>query len=136
DDVVLETSGGVLTGTVQGPEKDQPLARGGLFYSQALLGSVTALTDGSGAVVQQYAYDAWGNSTASTGVANPVQYTGRENDGTNLMYYRARYYAAPWGRFISEDALDLQDGSNLYVYCGNDPLGATDPSGKKRDRAQ
>src|SRR5205085_6382898 len=102
-DVVLESKGGVLTQTVQGPEQDQPIARGGLFYSQALLGSVTALTDATGAVVQQYSYDPWGNAASATGVANPTQYTGREQDETGLMYYRARYYAPALGRFLSED---------------------------------
>jgi RHS repeat-associated protein len=36
---------------------------------------------------------------------NPVMYTGRENDGDGLFYYRARYYSPIMGRFISEDPI-------------------------------
>jgi len=35
--------------------------------------------------------------------SNPFQYTGRENDGTGLYYYRAQYYAPKLHRFLSED---------------------------------
>jgi len=43
------------------------------------------------------------------------QFTGRENDGTGLYYYRARYYQLQ--RFISEDPIDVRpDEPNLYVY--------------------
>jgi len=34
---------------------------------------------------------------------NPLQYTGREVDGTGLYYYRARYYDPVLKRFISDD---------------------------------
>jgi hypothetical protein len=44
-------------------------------------------------VVQtQYTYEPFGGTTTSGQAnANASQYTGRENDGTEL-YYRARYY--------------------------------------------
>jgi RHS repeat-associated protein len=37
--------------------------------------------------------------------ANPAQYTGRENDGTGLYYYRGRYYSPTLQRFASQDPL-------------------------------
>jgi RHS repeat-associated protein len=61
---------------------------------------------------------------------NPFQFTGRENDGTGLMYYRHRYYAPQWGRFISEDPLGFAAGINQYAYCHNNPVNATDPTGQ------
>ncbi|MCL5061188.1 MAG: hypothetical protein M1449_12395, partial [Candidatus Thermoplasmatota archaeon] len=42
-----------------------------------------------------------GNKTQSAGAAIPQYgYTGREPDGTGLIYYRARYYDPTLGRFI------------------------------------
>jgi RHS repeat-associated protein len=59
-------------------------------------------------------------------------YTGREQDGeTGLDYYRARYYDASNGRFISEDPLGFGAGDgNLTRYVGNNPTNFTDPSGE------
>ena len=53
-----------------------------------------------------YTYDPFGN-TAATGQtsSNPYQFTGRENDGTGLDYYRARYYDPGIARFISQDPM-------------------------------
>jgi RHS repeat-associated protein len=62
---------------------------------------------------------------------NTSQYTARENDGTGLYYYRARYYMPSCGRFISEDPIGTQGGINLYGYVGGDPINATDPMGLK-----
>ena len=54
--------------------------------------------------------------TSGTASSNPSQYTGRENDGTGLYYYRARYYHPMLKRFISEDPIGLQGGINFYSY--------------------
>jgi RHS repeat-associated protein len=63
---------------------------------------------------------------------NSQQYTGRENDGTGLMYYRARYYHAGCARFISEDPIGWASGqTNNYAYVGGDPVSNIDPSGLK-----
>jgi uncharacterized protein RhaS with RHS repeats len=44
-----------------------------------------------------------------------------------LYGYRSRYYDPALGRFISEDPAGGDD--NLYAYCGNNPINATDPLG-------
>ena len=62
--------------------------------------------------------------------ATPFQYTGQENDGTGLYYYRARYYNPVWGRFISSDPIGFGGGMNTYAYVGGDPVNFTDPTGK------
>ena len=51
------------------------------------------MTDETGVMKTQYNYSPFGE-TEITGESsdNPFQYTGRENDGTGLYYYRARYY--------------------------------------------
>jgi hypothetical protein len=47
-----------------------------------------------------------------------------------MSYYRARYYDARVGRFLSEDPIGFAGGDvNLYRYVGNSPINYTDPSG-------
>ena len=58
-----------------------------------------------------------------------MQYTGRENDGTGLYYYRARYYSPELARFISEDPIGVAGGLNLFSYVDGDPIAGTDPFG-------
>lgn len=95
------------------------------------LGSALALTDGSGSTVASYAYEPFGNTTQTGMSTNPFQYAGRENDGTGIYFYRARYYNPMLQRFISEDPMGLLGGStNLYPYVSNDPIYLTDPSGR------
>ena len=56
-----------------------------------VLGSALSLTDSAGTVQTQYGYDPFGNTTQSGASAtSSYAYTGRENDGTGLYYYRAR----------------------------------------------
>jgi RHS repeat-associated protein len=87
------------------------------------------LTDGTGATTQSYGYTAFGELMGSVADPNPFQFTGRENDGTGLMYYRARYYAPQWGRFLSEDPIGFAGGVNQYVYAGNNPVNCGDAEG-------
>jgi RHS repeat-associated protein len=94
------------------------------------LGSTLALT-ASGEVVTEYTYEPFGaTGTTGAGAANRSQYTGRENDGTGLYYYRARFYHPGLQRFISEDPIGFAGGDfNLYAYVGNEPISLSDPLG-------
>jgi RHS repeat-associated protein len=100
-------------------------------YLTDFLGSTTALADDTGTVKTTYGYEPYGEST-STGEAtvNSFQYTGRENDGTGLMYYRARYYHPKAKRFISEDPIGQEGGINPNAYVGGSPMTDTDPTGE------
>src|SRR5712691_12025453 len=95
------------------------------------LGSVLAVRDSTGVVQTQYTYEPFGNTTFTGAPStNAFQYTGRENDGTGLYYYRARYYNPALQRFISEDPIEFAGGDvNLYGYVGNDPVNWGDSSG-------
>jgi RHS repeat-associated protein len=136
DSVVKEITGGASVYTTQGPLIDQPLARNGRYFSVNHLGSTTTLTDGAGVVVQSYSYGPFGETSQSTGEANPFQYAGRENDGaTGLYYNRARYYRPEWGRFISPDPIGFAGGLNHYSYASNNPLSLTDPQGLSPTRS-
>jgi RHS repeat-associated protein len=109
------------------------MLRGGAtsFYEADGLGSITSLTNSSGALANTYTYDSFGRVTASTGtVTNPLQYTAREYDSeTKRLYYRARYYDTSTGRFLSEDPLQFDEGVNFYRYVGDNPLNWIDPTG-------
>jgi RHS repeat-associated protein len=99
-------------------------------YLTDALGSTLALTDTTGAVNTQYSYEAYGNTTASgTASDNAYQYTGRENDGTGLYYYRARYYDTQTSRFISQDPIGFGGGVNQFAYVNGNPLSRIDPYG-------
>ncbi|MGH7961734.1 MAG: RHS repeat-associated core domain-containing protein, partial [Candidatus Binatia bacterium] len=84
----------------------------------------------------EYSYAPFGETTRTGAVStNPLQFTGRENDGTTgLCYYRARYYHPVLQRFISEDPIGFAGGdANLYAYVGNSPVSYIDPFGQCRD---
>src|SRR2546427_4190869 len=92
-------------------------------------GSTVALTDSTGTAQTQYTYEPFGNTTV-TGPAstNAFQYTGRENDGTGVYFYRARYYSPVYQRFIAEDPLGYAGGDiNVYAYSYDSPMNFRDP---------
>jgi RHS repeat-associated protein len=136
-DIVQEIENGSATvDYIRTLNMDQPLARIELtinkvrYYHADALGSVIGLTDENGQEVTQYSYDPFGNVTISGEISgNPFQYTGRENDGTGLYYYRARYYSPELQRFISEDPMGLAGGINQFAYVLNDPVTHKDPHG-------
>jgi RHS repeat-associated protein len=121
---VQETSGAsVVANTLTGLGIDEYLARtdstGARFFLSDALGSTIALADSAGTVQTGYSYEPFGNTSLSgSPSSNPFQYTGRENDGTGIYYYRARYYNPGLQRFGSEDPLNV---ANLHIHA-NDEL--------------
>ena len=74
------------------------------YYFYDGLGSVTDITDASGAVVESYQYDPYGTPSVTSTIGNPFLFTGRQYDPeTGLYYYRARHYNAGIGRFLQRD---------------------------------
>lgn len=126
-----------------GPGIDNILSirRGGAsyYYIKDGLGSVTALVDSSGDIVESYSYDAYGRPRifdsngvpiAESQLGNPYLFTGRRyNPDTGLYFYRFRYYDPVVGRFISKDPIGLLGGLNLYTYVTNNPVNFVDPYG-------
>ena len=145
EQLIAETdSSGALTAKyVFGAGLDEPLRleRAGTFtyYHADGLGSIVALTDGSGAVLERYQYDAFsqtqitdpaGAVRASSIVTNRFAFTARELDAeTGLYHYRARSYSPSLGRFLQRDPLGYGPDVNLYRYVGNNPINWVDPWG-------
>jgi len=113
------------------------------FIADAL-GSIRALVNETGHIVQSYQYDSFGNITIldaegnlilqNKAIPNPYTFTAREYDPeSGLYYYRARYYDPRLGRFLQEDPVKgfalFPQSFNLYPYCRNNPINLIDPYG-------
>ena len=98
-------------------------------YHHDSLESVLGQSGNTGTVVAAQGYTSFGSIVNASGSSNnTLKFTGREQDSeTGLYYYRARYYDPLTGRFLSEDP--IRSGINYYVYAGNNPINANDPSG-------
>lgn len=137
DDLLLEldAAGAVVAKYTYYPGVDDPhsVVRGGTtyYYGTDQQGSVLALFNGAGQVVNSYKYLPFGEAESATEtVANPLRYTAREFEAaTGLYYYRNRWYDPALHRFLSQDPIGIAGGVNLYAYVGNDPANYVDPYG-------
>jgi RHS repeat-associated protein len=116
------------------------------YFVRDHLGSVAAVTDDTGTVVERDAYDAWGRRRNVNGSDDPAcsltsqttrGYTGQEMmDAVCQVNANARVYDATLARFTSVDPLlNVYDGQNFngYGYVRNNPLSMTDPTGMDDD---
>jgi RHS repeat-associated protein len=132
--LVEQDEAGATTATVATSGVDEYLTRSANGQTQVYLtdalGSVIGLANADGTIATRYTYDPNGQAT-KTGAetTNPYTFTGRQDDGTGLMYYRNRYYDPETGRFISQDPIGAAGGPNLYQYALSSPTTYTDPSG-------
>jgi RHS repeat-associated protein len=109
-----------------------PGSSGGVTWNLTdRLGSVRAVMNSSGQLVNSLSYDAFGVSSATApGVADRFRYAGYPYDAaTGLYYVGARWYDPSQGRWLSQDPLGLVADSNPYRYVSNTPTNAVDPSG-------
>lgn len=112
------------------------------------LGSILAITNQEGSIIEKRQFDAWGNLTnyanVLTGATTPPindgelfldrGYTGHEHlVSVGLINMNARLYDPRVHRFLQPDAF-VQDPNNTqcynrYGYASNNPLKYNDPSG-------
>src|SRR5207245_2844161 len=107
------------------------------FFLSDRAGSIVGIADSSGALVNEYTYDAFGRFVRSVeGVSNSIAYAGRESDReTGLYYFRSRYYEPELGRFTTSDLAPgrrfFPQTLNPYSYAINNPLRFVDPFGRQ-----
>jgi RHS repeat-associated protein len=100
---------------IYSPGIDEPICMIDVADSKAVyyyhfngLGSVVALSDTDGGIVERYSYDVFGEPNRASGISNPYFFTGRRLDTeTDNYYYRARYYNPEIGRFLSADPVTM-----------------------------
>ncbi|OAV63959.1 Cell wall-associated polypeptide CWBP200 [Bacteroidales bacterium Barb6XT] len=107
--------------------------------SRDYLGSIIAIADSSGRVVERRTYDPWGRMTreaADSALCITARgYTSHEHiDEIGLINMNARLYDPLIGRFFSPDP-KMMDGEsqalNRYSYAMNNPFAYTDPGGEE-----
>ena len=105
------------------------------FYLHDRLGSVRQIIDSDSGVVKYYTYKPFGELIESGGsFDNPFLFTGQWFDPEISQYYlRARQYDPILMRFTSRDPIRGRftepKSLHVYLYCNNDPINRTDPSG-------
>lgn len=116
-----------------------------LYLHRDYLGSIMAVSNAAGQVVEKRHFDAWGNivflkdqnnNNLTTFAVLDRGYTGHEHlQGVGLIHMNGRLYDAKVRRFLSPDNY-IQDPSNTqnfnrYGYVLNNPLKYIDPSGEE-----
>jgi RHS repeat-associated protein len=104
------------------------------------IGSITAITDANGNIIERVYYDLYGMSTfkdasgnvlSKSSIGNNILFQGREYDPElNLYYFSARYYDPIMGRFLQTDPMGYADSMNLYQAFGMNPVNFVDPFGE------
>jgi RHS repeat-associated protein len=107
-----------------------------LYAVQDANWNVVALPNTSGAVLERFAYEAYGQPIELDDEYIPqadikdwdTRFTGQRFDRDTALYlFRNRYYHDLLGRFVTRDP--FQGEANLYCYCANNPVVGVDPSG-------
>ena len=147
--LVFDGSGNVARRYVHGPDVDNVMADEDssgnvLWLLTDHLGTIRELVDyddqaDATSVVNHLTYAAFGRITGQSDPSHAplFTFTGRESDtDSGLFYYRARWYDASAGRFVTEDPRGVADrneseriAANVYKYAHNSPIMLVDPSG-------
>lgn len=106
-----------------------------MYVHTDALGSVVAMTDASGALVETTReYEPYGEQLVPA-IKDGPGYTGHVQDAaTGLTYMQQRYYDPVTGRFLSVDPVTAYDqpilAFNRYAYAANNPYKFRDPDGR------
>jgi len=112
------------------------------YYTTDHLGSVRAITDAGGNVVERNDYYPFGKrmttgNTYSTMTSNRWKYNGKETQTTgevNWLDYGARMYDEVIGRWTKPYPMsEKYYGTSSYTYCVDNPVTHVDPTGQLID---
>lgn len=143
-DAIAEYAAGASTPTnayVFGPGGLLRRSGGGfVYYYHDAMGSTSHVANSNGTLVELYRYDIQGTpmffgnsgqqlSASAFGVRH--LFTGQQWYGSVGLYdLRNRFYSPDMGRFLEPDPIGFKgDATNLYRYCGNNPVNLADPTG-------
>lgn len=106
------------------------------YYHPNELGSVEAITNSNGRLIESYRYDAYGklsrydsldNPLASSMAGNRFGFTGQEYDSESGSYrFFFRNYSPETGVFNQRDLIEYDDGMGMYQYVRNNPANGVD----------
>ena len=117
------------------------------YYYQDASGSTSHLAGSNGHLLEWYRYDLQGTpifyNAGNTQILSSNYgirhlFTGQQwYSELGLYDLRNRYYSPDIGRFLQADPSGFNgDATNLYRYCGNNPLKCSDPNGTLPTRAE
>jgi RHS repeat-associated protein len=146
----VDSTGGLRRAYTHGPGIDNWLAMTvytgvtvkTYFYLTDHQGTVHALADDSGAIVESYCFDAFGRvlgvyngsgqPLTESAVGNRFLWQGKQYSFQSGLYdNRVRVYDPITGRFLSKDPIGVSGGLHEYLYCYGNPLNLIDYDGKE-----
>lgn len=115
------------------------------YFALDHLGSVRAIADGAGSLVETRWYEPYGYNPKPVTLDERRAWAGHEREygelakpHDDLDYMHARFYKPAWGRFLSVDpvlvanrAMSEPQGWNRYSYTLGNPLRFIDPDGRE-----
>lgn len=144
----VDSDGDLIRRYVRGPGVDNMLGMvsyadgetNAYFFVVDHLGTVHAVLDEDGDVVESYELDAWGrllavrdadgNAIAESAIGNRILFQGREySAASGLYFHRTRYYDPVVVRWTAPDPIGIAGGENLYVAFNNNGIMFIDPDG-------
>ncbi|MBC7935808.1 MAG: hypothetical protein H7Y86_10705, partial [Rhizobacter sp.] len=106
------------------------------YYHANESGSVEAITNSNGRLIEKYSYDAYGKMSRFDSLNNPLSssiagnrfgFTGQEYDSASGSYrFFFRNYSPETGVFNQRDLIEYEDGMGMYQYVGNNPANGID----------
>ncbi len=110
------------------------------YYLTDHVGTVHAVANENGDIVESYRYDPWGRvlgvwdangqPLTESAIGNRILWQGREYSwSTGLYFFRSRYYDPQTARWLSRDKIGISGGMNLYQAFSGNPVMFRDPFG-------
>ena len=110
------------------------------YVASDAMGSVTAILDEDGNLLERRSYDAFGDMTCMLPDGTPVAIspTGLDvgfqgqirDDATDFYQMGYRWYNPVLGRWLSRDPIGLGGGVNSAAFAGDNPISLLDPRGQ------